>query len=103
MITRFEWNASKSQRNAAKHRRVTFPEATTVFADPLASTFSDPRHSISEERFVIIGQSHRGRCLIVMHMVREEVDVDDRRVQVVSIISARRATRAEISAYEEAR
>jgi uncharacterized DUF497 family protein len=38
-----------------------------------------------------------------MHTVREEVDVDHRPVQVVSLISARRATRAEISAYEEAR
>jgi uncharacterized DUF497 family protein len=54
MITRFEWDAEKARRNAAKLRGVTFPEATTVFADPLASTFGDPRHSTSEERFVII-------------------------------------------------
>lgn len=102
MITRFEWDAAKARRNAAKHR-VAFPEATTVFADPLASTFGDPRHSVFEERFVAIGRSHRGRCLVVMHTAREEVDVDQRAVQVVSIISARRATRAEIHAYEEAR
>ena len=103
MITRFEWDADKARTNAVKHRGVTLPEATTVFADPLASTFSDPRHSIVEERFVIIGQSHRGRYLAVMHSVRTERDIDQRPVQVIDLISARRATRAEISAYEEAR
>jgi uncharacterized protein len=103
MVTRFEWDAAKAKRNVAKHRGVSFPEATTVFSDPLASTFGDPRHSVTEERFVIIGRSHRGRCLAVMHTVREEVDGDGGPIQVVSIISARRATRAEISAYEEAR
>ncbi|MGO9271265.1 MAG: BrnT family toxin [Terriglobia bacterium] len=39
---RFEWDGSKARSNAKKHR-VSFNEAVTVFYDPLAATFGDPR------------------------------------------------------------
>jgi hypothetical protein len=39
-----------------KHE-VSFYEALTVFADPLARTFSDEDHSIDERREIIIGHS----------------------------------------------
>ncbi|PYU55923.1 MAG: hypothetical protein DMG56_24660, partial [Acidobacteria bacterium] len=41
--------------------RVSFREAVTVFADPLAVTYHDPDHSISEERFITVGMSGVGR------------------------------------------
>jgi len=37
----FEWDPRKAAANARKHN-VAFPEAATVFGDPLAITFEDP-------------------------------------------------------------
>ncbi len=65
--------------------RVSFREAVTVFADPLAVTYHDPDHSISEERFITVGMSGVGRVLIVAHSDRGEN---------IRIISARRTTLA---------
>ena len=45
----FEWDARKAASNNSKHS-VTFEEATTVFADPLAVLNSDPDHSADEMR-----------------------------------------------------
>jgi len=57
-----------------------------VFNDPDLLTFLDSVHSDTEGRFVNIGQSDRGRILIVIHM-----DRDDR----TRIISSRKVTPAE--------
>jgi hypothetical protein len=43
----FEWDTQKAGAKAQKHG-VTFKEAATVFADPLAITFEDPDHSKDE-------------------------------------------------------
>jgi hypothetical protein len=87
----FEWDPNKAEINQRKHR-VTFAEATSVFADPLSTTFYDPDHSLDEDRHIIIGQSSAGRLLVVAHAER-----DDR----IRIISAREATRRERAFYEE--
>jgi hypothetical protein len=50
----FEWDPGKAARNLAKHG-VSFDEGSTVFGDPLAGTIPDPRHSVEEYRFVMIG------------------------------------------------
>ncbi|MEG4348021.1 BrnT family toxin [Microcoleus sp. A003_D6] len=42
--------------NLEKHG-VSFPEAATVFNDPLSVTFPDYQHSIGESHYVIIGIS----------------------------------------------
>ncbi len=34
---------------------------TSVFDDPLFLTFADPRQSIQERRFIIMGESAQGR------------------------------------------
>jgi uncharacterized DUF497 family protein len=39
---------------------VSFEQASTVFGDFLSVTINDPLHSISEERFVIIGNGYLG-------------------------------------------
>ncbi|MBO9370783.1 MAG: BrnT family toxin [Chloroflexi bacterium] len=87
----FEWDPQKAARNWQKHK-VHFSEAATVFADPLSVTVVDPDHSAEEDRFIIIGQSYRGRLLIVSFTERGER---------IRIISARKLTRAERKAYEE--
>ena len=91
MPLQFEWDARKAKSNEAKHG-VSFEEATTVFADPLARIFGDEAHSESERREIIIGHSDR-RSLILVSFV----ETDDR----VRLISARKATRTERKDYEE--
>lgn len=97
MAFAFEWDPAKAAANLAKHR-VSFDEASTVFADPLSSTFPDPGHSLGEERLVIFGVSQRGRPLAVMHTERRR---SGEGADVIRIISAREATRGERTAYEE--
>ena len=92
MVLRFEWDKGKAESNLRAHR-VSFHEATTVFADPLSITISDPDHSIAEMRFVDIGLSHRGRLVVIYYTERA-----DR----IRLISARLATRNERKQYEEA-
>jgi uncharacterized protein len=87
----FEWDPKKASLNLARHE-VSFQEATTVFGDPLSITVPDPDHSVEEDRFIIVGQSYRGRVLIVSHTERGER---------VRLINARELTRKERSAYEE--
>lgn len=87
----FEWGSGKAEANFRKHG-VSFSEATTVFADPFSLTIKAPLHPSHEERFVIVGQSHRGRTLVVIHTEREER---------IRIISARRASRGERKQNEE--
>ena len=87
----FEWSENKAASNLSKHG-VSFEEAKTVFEDPLYVDFYDPDHSDDEERYLIVGQSSRGRLLIVSYTERGDS---------IRLISARELTRAERSAYEE--
>ena len=66
----FEWDPRKDAANQRKHA-VGFREATTVFGDPLATTFPDSEHSVSEQRFLTIGASISGQALVVVHTERE--------------------------------
>lgn len=91
MAYEFDWDPAKADQNVRKHG-VTFEEATTVFADPLATTVTDSRHSDLEHRYVLLGRSERGRLLVVMHTERRNA---------VRIISARPANSREIREYEE--
>jgi len=86
----FEWDQEKAESNLKKHG-VSFPEATTVFADPLSLTNHDPDHSDREDRYITIGESIYGNLLVVAHTDRGDT---------VRIISARYATRREIRGYE---
>jgi len=87
----FEWDPRKDATNRRKHG-VGFREAATIFGDPLAMTFPDIDHSLSERRFLTIGLSAGGRLLVVAHT---ENDL------TIRIISARPVTRRERRFYEE--
>jgi uncharacterized DUF497 family protein len=88
---RFEWDPEKVAANL-KRRRLSFDEAATVLEDPLSTTYPDDAHSENEARFVTIGESRRGRVLVVAHTERNDT---------IRIISARRATRRERNFYEQ--
>ena len=86
----FEWDSNKAASNLEKHR-VDFDEATTVFGDPRAVNMPDPLHSVSEQRFVLLGRSSRGRVLIVCYTERPPR---------TRLISARQASRTERRQYD---
>jgi uncharacterized DUF497 family protein len=90
---RFEWDDQKAIENLAKHG-VSFGEATEVFYDRDALENYDADHSNEEDRFVIIGLSSR-RLLYVVYA--------ERAADLVRIISARKANRAEQQIYERTR
>ncbi|MGO9589761.1 MAG: BrnT family toxin [Candidatus Acidiferrales bacterium] len=87
----FEWDPGKATQNHRKHG-ISFHEAATVFGDPLAMTYYDPDHSVSERRFITVGLSDLRRLLVVAHADRD---------QSIRIISARKATARERKHYEE--
>jgi uncharacterized protein len=91
MSLRFEWDAKKAKTNLTKHD-VSFEEAVTVFADPLARIFPDEEHSIDEVREIIIGHSARHNLLLVNFTGSDER---------VRIFSARKVTNLERKDYEE--
>jgi len=87
----FEWDANKARLNLSKHS-ISFAEASTVFSDLNSITISDPAHSSSEDRYVILGHSYIGKLIVVVHTERGEN---------IRIISARLANRKERRTYEE--
>ena len=89
--TRYPSVIQKNKANRRKHG-VGFPEATTVFGDPLSITIADPDHGVEEERSVIAGMSGQRNLLIVVHTVKGER---------IRLISARPATNHERRQYEE--
>ena len=88
---RFIWDQNKNLANINKHK-ISFEEARTVFFDDNARLIPDPEHSITEERFIILGITNKLRLLVVVHTYKEDVDV-------IRIISARKATKTEIKYY----
>ena len=90
---KFEWDQKKNRINISKHG-ISFEEATTVFADENAVIFDDPEHSLSEERFLIIGASRARKLFIVSHCYRNNDGV-------IRIISARNANKKESLFYKE--
>lgn len=89
----FEWDENKNTINKKKHD-VSFEEASTVFYDENALLISDPDHSDSEERFIILGMSAAANLLVVCHCFRQSETV-------IRIISARKATRTEANQYRD--
>jgi hypothetical protein len=88
---RFEWDDNKNRTNRKRHR-VSFQEAQTAFLDDNALLIDDPDHSVTEQRFLLLGLSSALRVLVVCHCVRQSGNV-------IRIISARKADRSERSAY----
>ena len=91
---RIEWDASKAAANVRKHG-VSFEEASSVFYDPYALSGRDDVHAVDEDRWITIGVSNRLRALVVVSAEQDE--------ELIRIISARKANRAEAQQYEENR
>lgn len=92
----FEWDPGKAQTNQIKHG-VRFEEATTVFRDPKMLTLYDEEHSGTEDRWVTLGISSRGRMLVVCHTYRDE----NRNSATIRLFSSRKARKHEIQQYQD--
>ena len=96
MELRFEWDRAKAASNLRKHR-VSFEVAMRVFSDPFALSVQD-RIEGDEQRWQTLGMVDGVVLLLVAHTVRDEGEVD-----VIRIISARRAEPKERRRYDQAR
>lgn len=83
------WDPDKAADNRAKHR-ASFPDVEAVFYDLYAITRED-EHAEGEQRWVTLGLDSLGRVVVVVYTYRGDT---------IRLISARRATRNEVRAYE---
>lgn len=88
------WDPNKATQNLAKHS-VDFADAATVFDDEYFVSQED-LSSYGEQRFVGTGIDASGRVLTVVYTLTED-DV------MIRLISARRATRREVTYYGQTR
>lgn len=91
----FEWDDRKADSNFRKHG-IRFEEAARVFEDPFARSEQD-RIENGEQRWQTLGLV--GGCLLLL--VAHTLHFEDQGIEVVRIISARRADRKERKRYEQ--
>ena len=94
---RYEWDENKNDSNLEKHG-LSFETASLVFDDPNALSIPD-RIENGEERWQTIGMIENIVIVMVAHTIKLEADAQE---EIIRIISARKATRAERQEYEEA-
>ena len=87
---KLEWDPARARANRLKHD-VSFEEAAECFGDRLAIVDEDERHP---GRLILIGESKSCRLILTVFVEKTE--------DTIRIISARKATRRERKAYEEA-
>lgn len=87
---KFAWDDQKERINRSKHG-ISFNEAQQAFSDPFNIECPDPKHSIEEERRILLGFS-KGKILVVSFTIRQ---------QTIRIISCRKANPHERRTYEK--
>jgi uncharacterized protein len=89
----YEWDEVKAKSNFLKHG-ISFEEAALALDDPL-SVSKQERIEHGEQRWQTLGMI--GTCLLLL--VAHTVQIDD--VEIIRIISARRANKKERMHYEQ--
>jgi len=92
-IIRFGWDEGNSGKNWKNHK-VSDEECEEAFFDSRKRILKDALHSLSEERFVLLGKTTASRILFIVFTVR-----NDR----IRIISARDLNKREKNLYEKSR
>ena len=87
----YEWDPDKNLKNIKKHR-VSFEQAKIALEDINQLYSYDEAHSINEDRYNVFGNA-KGRILVVNIVWMDE--------DTIRIISARRANKNEMEAYNE--
>jgi uncharacterized DUF497 family protein len=93
---RFEWDDAKNVLNRRRHG-ISFEQASRVFLDPLCFSIYE-RIEDGEERWQTFGLVD-SLVLMAAHTVREEGATDP--LEVIRIITARKATARERRRYED--
>lgn len=91
----FEWDENKNQANLRKHG-ISFSRACEVFADPNHLSVIENYYD-GEERWRTLGMTKDFLAVVVISVYR-----DTENIEVIRIVSARRADRRERSAYVRA-
>lgn len=91
-MLKFEWDENKNARNKSKHG-ISFEEAKDVLSDEDALLIFDHKHSLDEDRFLMVGMAQTLNVITVVFCIRE--------LDTFRIISARRATKNEREEYEK--
>ncbi len=87
---RFEWNPGKEAINRRKHG-LTFGEVISLFTSGVDYLeIPDLDHDDDDERYIAIGPVKRGVVMVIF---------TERHEDTIRIISARKATRTEITLY----
>lgn len=86
---RIEFDPKKAASNLNKHG-VSFEEAASCLLDPLALARDDP-DAKDEQRLILLGMSRAGRLFTVCYTLRGN--------ETIRLISARKATRKEVTSY----
>jgi uncharacterized DUF497 family protein len=92
--TRFTWDAAKARRNRRLHG-VSFRVAAGIFADPFI-VVQENIEDDSEQRYHAIGMTGSTALLLVVFVDRSEADLE-----IIRIVSARKANDYEQSAYQD--
>ena len=95
----FAWDEAKNRLNRKNHK-VSFETAARVFDDPFHLSDQD-RVEDGEERWQTLGQVGGVTLLLVAHTITEGDAGEGEPVEVIRIISARKAERHERKRYEE--
>ena len=94
METKFTWDPEKAARNFCKHG-VSFEAAVEVFSDPNVVVLENYYMTDEgEQRYGAIGMAQNFALLLVIFVERGEPDLE-----VIHIISARKAERYETKIY----
>ncbi len=93
----FEWDPTKAAANYKNHQ-IAFERAATVFNDPKALTIFDEESREDGGRWITLGLDVNMFFIVVHHTYQEKSGHSAR----VKIISARKASKKEITCYQEA-
>ncbi len=91
-IIGFEWDKGNREKNWIRHQ-VTNSECEEFFFNIPLLVENDEKHSISENRYYVLGRTHQNRMLFVSFTIRNER---------IRVISARDMNRKERKIYEKA-
>ena len=94
METRFEWDPVKAKSNVLDHG-VSFKTAAGIFSDPFVVVQQNVADD-GEQRYHAIGATKSHVLLLVVFVDRSQPEIE-----IIRIISARKADHYERSAYED--
>lgn len=77
---------------------LTFEQASYVFSDPYALNKYDEEHSEQEDKWLLLGSSMNEVLLVVVHTFKDQDGIE-----LVRIISARKASNNESEEYQRRR